>query len=175
MIDGFRWSLLGGQVPLAGQAAAMSAITMTLFLGCGTSAKWNVASFMLSDDRRSVPVPPRTGRGSWTRRLRRLTAVLLVLTVFGAWAWVEREPLLRSAGDLWIVSDSVTHADAVVVLGGGLGTRPFVAAEFYKKGLVNKVLISHVEEDPAAKKFASFDQLIVRLFRDTPNPIVKCS
>ena len=43
----------------------------------------------------------------------------------------------------------MTHADAVVVLGGGLGTRPFVAAELYKKGLVNKVLISQVEEDRA--------------------------
>ena len=104
---------------------------------------------MLFDDRRSVPVPPLTSRGCWIRRLRRLTAVLLVLTVFGAWAWVGRDPLLRSAADFWIVSDSVTHADAAVVLGGGLGTRPFEAAELYKKGLVNKVLISQVEEDRA--------------------------
>ena len=104
---------------------------------------------MLFDDRRSLPVPALAGRSSWPRRLRRLATILLLLVVLGAWAWIEREPLLRGAADLWIVSDSVTNADAVVVLGGGLGTRPFLAAEFYKKGLVNKVLISQVEDDRA--------------------------
>ena len=52
--------------------------------------------------------------------------------------------------DLWIVSDKVTHADAAVVLGGGLEVRPFAAADLYRKGLVNKVLISQVEEDRVA-------------------------
>jgi hypothetical protein len=75
------------------------------------------ALLMLFDDRGSLPVPPLTGRGAWTRRLRRLTTILLLLIVFGAWAWIAREPLLRGAADLWVVSDPVTHADAVVVLG----------------------------------------------------------
>jgi hypothetical protein len=65
-------------------------------------------------------------------------------------AWLERQPLLRNAADLWIISDPVTHADAAVVLGGGLDDRPFAAAELYHKGLVNKVLVSQVEEDRAA-------------------------
>jgi hypothetical protein len=76
----------------------------------------------------------------------RLTAAILLLTILGAGVWLERAPLLRGAADLWIVSDQVTRSDVVAVLGGGLETRPFVAAELYKKGLVNKVLVSQVLE-----------------------------
>lgn len=49
--------------------------------------------------------------------------------------------------DLWIVSDTVTKADAAVVLGGGLNDRPFAAADLYRNGLVKKVLISQVAND----------------------------
>jgi uncharacterized SAM-binding protein YcdF (DUF218 family) len=67
---------------------------------------------------------------------------MLLLTVLGVWH--ERTPLLRGAADFWIVSDPVTHSDAVAIFGGGLEVRPFAAAELYKKGLVTKVLISRV-------------------------------
>jgi uncharacterized SAM-binding protein YcdF (DUF218 family) len=60
--------------------------------------------------------------------------------------WIEREAGLRGVADLWIVSDPITPADAVVVLGGGLDVRPFVAADLYAKGLVKKVLLSEVDE-----------------------------
>jgi DUF218 domain len=43
---------------------------------------------------------------------------------------------------LWIVSDSITRADAVAVLGGGLEYRPFVAADLYKEGVASRVLVS---------------------------------
>lgn len=71
---------------------------------------------------------------------------MLVLAILCAVAWVERAALLRGTADLWIVSDSITPADAVVVLGGGIDVRPFVAAELYAKGLVKKVLLSKVDE-----------------------------
>ena len=35
---------------------------------------------------------------------------------------------LRKAADLWIVSDPITHADAIVVLGGDFQMRPWIAA-----------------------------------------------
>jgi uncharacterized SAM-binding protein YcdF (DUF218 family) len=73
--------------------------------------------------------------------------VMLVVACFCIGAWFERDPLLRGLADLWIVSDTVTHADAAVVLGGFLEVRPFAAAELYRKGLVNKVLISQVSDD----------------------------
>lgn len=88
----------------------------------------------------------REGRGERGTRLRRCFAVVLVLATLCAVAWIEREALLRDAADLWIVSDPITPADAVVVLGGGIDMRPFVAADLYAKGLVKKVLLSGVDE-----------------------------
>jgi uncharacterized SAM-binding protein YcdF (DUF218 family) len=86
---------------------------------------------------------------AWTGRLRRLGIVVLVLAGIGAGAWLAREPLLRGAADLWIVSDEVTQADAVAVLGGQIEVRPFAAADLYHRGLVKKVLVSNNQESRA--------------------------
>jgi uncharacterized SAM-binding protein YcdF (DUF218 family) len=56
--------------------------------------------------------------------------------------WILRERMLVGAADLWIVSDPTTRADAIVVLGGGLEIRPFIAAELWRRGLADKILIS---------------------------------
>jgi uncharacterized SAM-binding protein YcdF (DUF218 family) len=89
------------------------------------------------------------GQGERASRLRRYFPIVLVLTTLCAAAWIEREALLRGSADLWIVSDPITPADAVVVLGGGLDVRPFIAANLYAKGLVKKVLLSEVEDGPS--------------------------
>lgn len=81
-------------------------------------------------------------------RWRRYFAMVLVLTFLCGVGWIEREALLRGSADLWIVSDPITPADAVVVLGGGLDVRPFVAADLYAKGLVKRILLSQVESGP---------------------------
>jgi hypothetical protein len=81
-----------------------------------------------------------------------LVAAILLLIVLVAGVWHEREALLQGVADLWIVSDPVTHSDVAVILGGGGDTLPFIAAELHKKGLVTKVLISHV----AAKRHERF-------------------
>jgi uncharacterized SAM-binding protein YcdF (DUF218 family) len=39
----------------------------------------------------------------------------------------------------------LTKADAIVVLGGGLQTRPFVAAKLYRDGLAPKVVVMNIE------------------------------
>ena len=57
--------------------------------------------------------------------------------------------MLRGAADLWIVSDPISRADAIVVLGGGLATRPFEAAELWQRGLADKILISQPPEERA--------------------------
>src|ERR1019366_2638886 len=80
-------------------------------------------------------------------RLRRYLAFALLLIALGVGAWLERVDLLRRAADLWILSDPITPADAVVILGGGIEVRPFVAADLYAKGLVHKILLSNVEEE----------------------------
>jgi uncharacterized SAM-binding protein YcdF (DUF218 family) len=83
--------------------------------------------------------------------VRRVGVVLLVPVGLGGMAWLVRVPLLRGAANLWIVSDEATQADTVVVLGGGLEERPFIAAELYHKGLAKTVLISQVAESHAVK------------------------
>ena len=58
----------------------------------------------------------------------------LLLTVFSVAVWFSRDLLLRDSAELWIVFDALGPADAVAVLGGGLPTRPFAAAEVLSKG-----------------------------------------
>ena|ERR1700730_4604986 len=84
---------------------------------------------------------------------RRITAALALslVAVTGVGAWAYRAPLLRGAADAWIVSDPVLPADAVAVLGGGLDVRPFAAAEYYRQGLVSKVLLAAVRMSPSEK------------------------
>ena len=80
-------------------------------------------------------------------RLRRYLLFVILLVSFGATARFERTFLLQGAADLWIVSDPITPADAVVVLGGGADIRPFVAGDLYAKGLVHKVLLSQTDTE----------------------------
>jgi len=75
---------------------------------------------------------------------RGVLALLASIAVLCVAAWFGREPLLRSAADLWIVSDQAARADAVVVLGGGIEIRPFAAAEYYRQGLVGKILLANI-------------------------------
>lgn len=81
------------------------------------------------------------------RSLRRLAGLVLILTCVFLGIWLERVSVLRGAADLWIVSDPVTPGDAVVVLGGGLGVRPFVAADLYRQGVMHKIVVSQVAEE----------------------------
>jgi uncharacterized SAM-binding protein YcdF (DUF218 family) len=67
---------------------------------------------------------------------------MFMLASVAVGGWLVREPVLVAAADLWIVSDATTRADAIVVLGGGLEIRPFVAAELWRRGLADKILIS---------------------------------
>jgi DUF218 domain len=65
------------------------------------------------------------------------------VAVLGIGAWVGRDWLLLSAANLWIVSDPIGPADAVAVFGGGIADRPFAAAQYYREGLVEKILVSN--------------------------------
>ncbi len=88
----------------------------------------------------------RSKKGGGVTALAQALAIALLLVGLGAGAWLARETLLQGLSDLWIISDPVTPADAVVVLGGGLKYRPPIAADLYKKGIVSKVLVSQTRE-----------------------------
>jgi len=87
--------------------------------------------------------------GRTFRRAFFLSALLLAALCAGA--WLERTVLLRAAADLWVVSDPITPADGIVVLGGGEDWRPFIAADLYKRGLAPKILVSRTKSRPAAQ------------------------
>jgi uncharacterized SAM-binding protein YcdF (DUF218 family) len=67
---------------------------------------------------------------------------IVILAAAGLVGWLGRESLLQAVADLWIVSDPLTHADAIVVLAGNSQTRPTAAADLYRTGLANRVLVS---------------------------------
>jgi uncharacterized SAM-binding protein YcdF (DUF218 family) len=73
-----------------------------------------------------------------------------VLASVAVGGWLVREPVLVGAADLWIVSDFITRADAIVILGGGIETRPYAAAELWRRGFAEKILISQGLEERAA-------------------------
>jgi uncharacterized SAM-binding protein YcdF (DUF218 family) len=85
--------------------------------------------------------PTRASRpSSWPRKT--VAAGLLIVAACLA-IYLSRDALLRAAADVWIVSDAIGPADAVVVLGGGLETRPIAAAEYYRQGFAKKVLVAN--------------------------------
>jgi uncharacterized SAM-binding protein YcdF (DUF218 family) len=89
-----------------------------------------------------LPVPAPSARCRWLRRLLWLAAFCFLLSAF---CFVFRAPLLTGLAKVWIVNDPPAKADAIVVLGGGIDTRPAVAAELYARGLAPKVLVSNVQ------------------------------
>jgi len=73
-----------------------------------------------------------------------ITLAVCALLLAGAWVW--RAPLLRGAAHGWIVADAPLQADAIVILGGGLDTRPAEAARLYHRGLAPRILV--MQPDP---------------------------
>jgi uncharacterized SAM-binding protein YcdF (DUF218 family) len=55
--------------------------------------------------------------------------------------WAAHTSILRNAAAFWVVTDQVSQADAIVVLGGRVDIRPAAAAELYKRGLAPQILI----------------------------------
>jgi DUF218 domain len=84
---------------------------------------------------------PRTARRNHARGIGWI--VLIVIVVATGSAWAAHTFVLRSIAKLWVVSDDLQQADAILVLGGGLDVRPFVAAELYKRGLSGHILVAN--------------------------------
>ena len=78
--------------------------------------------------------------------------IIAVLAGFVISIWLGRELLLRGAASLWIISDPITHADAIVVLGGNYQLRPLVAADLYRRGFADKVLVSQAPDGASLVK-----------------------
>lgn len=116
------------------------------------SDRWRAASIVSKTPAAGQAMAAATRARSCCAALRRgLLALFALAAVLAIGAWCDRDALLRTAADLWIVSDPPAPADAVAVLGGGVADRPFAAAGYYQEGLVRKVLISDAYQGPAEK------------------------
>jgi uncharacterized SAM-binding protein YcdF (DUF218 family) len=73
----------------------------------------------------------------------RLLAFLFFLG-FLATLWFARHPLMRFAGEFWVVDEPATQSDALIVLGDDnyAGDRAFHAADLYREGLAPVVVAS---------------------------------
>ena len=100
-----------------------------------------------------------------SRRRYRGFVWLAIACALVALAWTARIPLLRSAAGMWIVSDAVAPADAAAYW-VAVSRAPFAAADYYRDGLVNKVLVADVRLSPSET---------TRRSRRTPNRIARCS
>ena len=58
---------------------------------------------------------------------------------------------LRSAAHLWVIDEPLAPADAIVVLGGGLQNRPFVAADLLHAGRAPRILLMDVKPSPTTE------------------------
>ena len=99
----------------------------------------------------TTEIQPTTYAAPHFRAGKRALVALSLVAAVCASVWYSRATLLRGATELWIVSDPVSQADAVAIFGGGLGVRPFAAAEYYKEGLTKKILVSNVRLDRAER------------------------
>jgi uncharacterized SAM-binding protein YcdF (DUF218 family) len=98
-------------------------------------------------------IRPATYAASGLRAAKRASVILLLLAAVCASVWYGRATLLRDTAELWIVSDPVGPADAAVIFGGALDVRPFATAEYYKDGLIKKILVSNVRSNKAERLF----------------------
>jgi uncharacterized SAM-binding protein YcdF (DUF218 family) len=96
---------------------------------------------IISPQTSSGPVVSGPVVRKWLRRLRSVVLWSCGLAVLVAFCFVFRAPLLAGLANAWIVNEPLTRADAVVVLGGGLETRPFEVARIYHQGLAPKILV----------------------------------
>ena len=75
------------------------------------------------------------------KRRRRLSWLLAACCLLLA-CYCFRAPLLTGFANAWIVNEPLEKAGAIVVLGGGLDTRPFAAARLYHQGYAERILIA---------------------------------
>ena len=76
------------------------------------------------------------------RKVGRRIITWIGLVIAGALAaWLVHPLLLTGVAKLWIGSDTLDHADAIVVLGGGLDVRPAATADLYKRGVAPRVAV----------------------------------
>jgi uncharacterized SAM-binding protein YcdF (DUF218 family) len=66
-------------------------------------------------------------------------------------AYAFRAPILQGIGGFLTVEDDVAPADLIVVLPSDVTTRPFRAAQLYRRGLAPRIVVPRVADGPAVR------------------------
>ncbi len=85
------------------------------------------------------------------RGLRWLGAACVLLLLVGLAAYAFHRPLLRGFASALTVDDAVAPADVLYVLGGDVNTRPFHAADLFRRGFAPRVVVPRTEDRPASE------------------------
>jgi uncharacterized SAM-binding protein YcdF (DUF218 family) len=108
-----------------------------------------------------VTVARRAVPQSFTKRVcLRILAIIAATFVAVALTWHEHPAIFDAAGRLWVVSDQIKSADAAAVFGGRIDTRPYAAAQLYRAGLVQQILISNPKTKNADADNPDRDELL---------------
>ncbi len=106
------------------------------------------------------------------RGLRRLGAVCIALLLVGLAAYAFHRPLLRGFANALTVDDAVAPADFLYVLGGDVNTRPFHAADLFRRGFAPRVVIPRTEDRPASERgfYPNDADVVVRILQQEGVP-----
>lgn len=82
-------------------------------------------------------------RGEQGGILSRLLVILVLVSLVAA-LYVLRHPILRAAGEYWVVQDTLSPSDAIIILSDDnfAGDRATRAAELYRMGLAPRIVAS---------------------------------
>jgi len=86
------------------------------------------------------------------RGLRWLGAACVLLLLVGLAAYAFHRPLLRGFASALTVDDAVAPADFLYVLGGDVNTRPFHAADRFRRGFAPRVVVPRTQDRPASER-----------------------
>ncbi len=101
------------------------------------------------------------------RRLRWLGAICVALLLLGLAAYAFHRPLLRGFARALTVDDAVAPADFLYVLGGDVNTRPFHAADLFRRGFAPRVVVPRTEDRPASERgfYPNDADVVVRILQ----------
>ena len=84
---------------------------------------------------------PPSAQEKVRHRLRSVAVFVAGIGAVTALLYVCRVPIFIALARVWIVDQPPVKADAIMVLGGGIDTRPQAAARFYQQGLAPVILV----------------------------------
>lgn len=128
----------------------------------------------------SVPWPAgRSRRDASFREQGKILLRMLLLLGFVAFLgllYVVRNPLLRAAGEFWVVSDDLQQSDAIFILSPDnyRGDRAAKAAELYRQRWAPRIVVS----DQLMRPYAGYGELMkhdLRQFGIPENAILRAT